>query len=75
MRRQVIKITALGVLSVVLAAAVVVAAFYVRLSQGPVSLDFMTGTIKGSDSDGVMPLAPADAQRDETLADSAPTAW
>ena len=33
----------------------------------------MTGTIKGSDSDGVMPLAPADAQRDETLADSAPT--
>ena len=47
MRRQVIKITAISMLSVVLAAAVVVAAFYVRLSQGPVSLDFMTGTIMG----------------------------
>ena len=33
----------------------------------------MTGTTKSSDSDGVTPLAPADAQRAEPLAESAPT--
>ena len=33
----------------------------------------MTGTTKGSDSDGVTPLAPAEAQRGEILADPTPT--
>jgi hypothetical protein len=30
----------------------------------------MTGTTKSSDSDGVTPLAPADGQRGESLAES-----
>ncbi len=46
MRRQLIKVTALSLMSVLgllLAAAV---ALYLRLSYGPVSLNFMTGTIQ-----------------------------
>ena len=46
MRRKLAKITALAALSAVAIAAIVAGAFYVRLAQGPVSLDFMTGTIQ-----------------------------
>jgi hypothetical protein len=45
-RRKALKITAYSALAVLLAGFVVFAAFYVRLSQGPVSLNFMTGTIQ-----------------------------
>ncbi len=41
-----LKITAYSGLSVLIAGLVVAAAFYVRLSQGPVSLNFMTATIQ-----------------------------
>ncbi|MFT3986569.1 AsmA-like C-terminal domain-containing protein [Aestuariivirga sp.] len=46
MRRRLLKITAFSVLSVCLAVAALVGAFYLRLSQGPVSLNFMTDTIR-----------------------------
>ncbi len=45
-RRKVLKITAYSAMAVLLAGLVVFAAFYVRLWQGPVSLNFMTGTIQ-----------------------------
>jgi len=45
-RRKVLKITAYSAMAVLLSALVVFAAFYVRLWQGPVSLNFMTGTIQ-----------------------------
>ncbi|MBC8038334.1 MAG: AsmA-like C-terminal domain-containing protein [Rhizobiales bacterium] len=40
------KITAYSAIGVLLAGLIVIAAFYVRLWQGPVSLNFMTGTIQ-----------------------------
>ncbi|HUR42627.1 MAG TPA: AsmA-like C-terminal domain-containing protein [Aestuariivirga sp.] len=46
MRRKALKITAYGAMAILLAGLVVVGAFYVRLWQGPVSLNFMTGTIQ-----------------------------
>ncbi|MBI2719185.1 MAG: hypothetical protein HY245_15060 [Rhizobiales bacterium] len=46
MRRKLIRITAFGTMTVLAAVLIVIAAFYVRLSQGPVSLNFMSGTIK-----------------------------
>ncbi|MGH6907254.1 MAG: DUF3971 domain-containing protein, partial [Aestuariivirga sp.] len=45
-RRKILKITGYSVMSVFVAVAILVAAFYVRLWQGPVSLNFMTGTIQ-----------------------------
>ncbi len=46
MRRKLAKITAFALLSVVAIVAIIGAAFYIRLAQGPVSLDFMAGTIQ-----------------------------
>jgi hypothetical protein len=45
-RRKVLKITAYSAMSVLFAVLIVAAAFYVRLAQGPVSLNFMTETIR-----------------------------
>lgn len=46
MRRRVAKISALVLVSAIAAIVIVGAAFYWRLSLGPVSLNFMTGTIQ-----------------------------
>ncbi len=46
MRRKALKLTAYGAAAVLVAVFVIFAAFYVRLWQGPVSLNFMTGTIQ-----------------------------
>ncbi|HUR43322.1 MAG TPA: DUF3971 domain-containing protein, partial [Aestuariivirga sp.] len=45
-RRKIVKIAGYAGVSVILALAVLIAAFYIRLWQGPVSLNFMTGTIQ-----------------------------
>ena len=46
MRRTLIKITAYSLMSVLAAVLIVGVAFYVRLSSGPVSLNFMTETFQ-----------------------------
>ena len=46
MRRRLAKITVLALLSITAVAVIVGAAFFWRLSQGPVSLDFMTERIE-----------------------------
>ena len=46
MRRRLIKITAYSVMSVLAVVLVLCVAFYVRLSNGPVSLNFMTETFQ-----------------------------
>ena len=45
-RRKLIKITAYSVMSVLAAVLIIGVAFYVRLSSGPVSLNFMTETFQ-----------------------------
>jgi hypothetical protein len=46
LRQRVTKISALVLLSIIAVIAIIGAAFYWRLSLGPVSLNFMTGTIQ-----------------------------
>ncbi len=46
MRHRLVKITALALLSITAFLVIVAAAFFWRLSQGPVSLDFMTERIE-----------------------------
>lgn len=45
-RRRLIKITAYSVMSVLTVVLIVAVAFYVRLANGPVALNFMTGTFQ-----------------------------
>ena len=46
MRHRLVKITVLALLSITAFLVIVAAAFFWRLSQGPVSLDFMTERIE-----------------------------
>ena len=46
MRHRLVKITVLALLSIIAVLVIVGAAFFWRLSQGPVSLDFMTARIE-----------------------------
>ncbi len=46
MRRRVLKISVLALLSVAALAVIIAAAFFWRLSQGPVSLDFLTQRVE-----------------------------
>ena len=46
MRRRLVKVTALSLMSVLAVLLIAGAAVYVRLAQGPVSLNFMTDTIQ-----------------------------
>jgi len=46
MKRRIAKFAGLGLLTFIAVLAVVLAAFYMMLSQGPVSLNFMTGTLQ-----------------------------
>jgi hypothetical protein len=56
-RRQIAKISAYALISVVAAATIVVAAFYVRLSQGPVSLNFMTEMVQSRINSSITGMA------------------
>ena len=46
MKRRIAKYAGIGLLAFTAVVAVVLAALYMMLSQGPVSLNFMTGTLQ-----------------------------